>query len=77
MIDALIDLMKKDKFKDITVTQIAQEAGVARKTFYLNFNSKESIIVLAIKHYSTVFQKKLTKENEITLENLAITFFIV
>ena len=42
--NALLTLMKNDNFKDITVTQIAQEADLSRKTFYRLFNDKEMLI---------------------------------
>ena len=40
----LLQLIKKQKFEDITITDIANKAGVTRVTFYRNFNSKEEII---------------------------------
>ena len=44
IIQALFKLMKKERFSEITVTEIIQEAGVARATYYRNFDSKEEII---------------------------------
>lgn len=75
MIGALIQLMKSNTFKEITITQLTQEAKVARKTFYLNFNSKESVVKLAIKQMSGVFQTYLPDDSKITLEKLATAFF--
>ena len=43
--EALILLMKKTKFQDITISDITAKAGVARLTFYRNYNSKEEIII--------------------------------
>ena len=42
--EALFRLMKKKKFSDITISEITKEAGIARRTFYLNFSSKEDIL---------------------------------
>ena len=36
--------MKKKKFSDITISEITKEAGIARRTFYLIFFSKEDIL---------------------------------
>ena len=36
----LLQVMEQYDFKDITVTQIAQEAGLSRKTFYRLFSGK-------------------------------------
>ena len=42
--DGLITLMKHYPYKDITITQICQEAKIVRQTFYRNFDSKDDIL---------------------------------
>ncbi len=42
--NALFTLMKRKKYDDISITEIANKAGVGRVSFYRNFNSKEDII---------------------------------
>lgn len=42
--EALLRLMEKKSFQDITVTEIAHTAGVSRLTFYRNFDSKLDIL---------------------------------
>ncbi len=42
---ALITLMKKNAFRDISISSITSKAGVARLTFYRNFESKEDILI--------------------------------
>lgn len=42
--DALIRLMQRQPYNTITITQICQEADIARKTFYRNFEDKEDIL---------------------------------
>ena len=44
MVTALIELMKENRFEDITVSQIAAKAGVSRMTYYRNYVSKEDIL---------------------------------
>ena len=44
IITALFVLMKKKRFSEITVTEIIQKAGVARATYYRNFECKEDIV---------------------------------
>lgn len=44
IVKALILLMKEKEFKKITVTEICQIAGVNRKTFYRNFDTKEDVL---------------------------------
>ena len=41
---AFLSLLKQEKYKDITVTQLCQEAKLSRKTFYENFKKKEDIL---------------------------------
>lgn len=41
---ALYRLMEHTGFHQITITQICEEAGVGRKTFYRNFDFKEDVI---------------------------------
>ena len=42
--DALLILMSKKSYKDITVTEICEKAGVTRMSFYRNFETKEDIL---------------------------------
>ena len=44
IIEALFTLMETDRFSSISVLQITGEAGVARMSYYRNFESKEQII---------------------------------
>ena len=39
--DALLKLMKEQSFNDISISQICDEAGVGRASFYRNFENKE------------------------------------
>ena len=41
---ALFSLLQKKPFHHITITEICEEAGVGRKTFYRNFELKEDVI---------------------------------
>ena len=42
--DALLRVMEQYTFKEITVTQLAQESQLSRKTFYRLFQDKESVL---------------------------------
>ncbi len=52
--EALFRLMEKENFNDITVSQITMEAGVARRTFYLNYESKEEVLD---RHYEALIRE--------------------
>lgn len=53
IIEAYLTLLKKKTATEISISEICQTAQVARKTFYNNFESKEDIIVCAIKSFLT------------------------
>ena len=42
--EALLLLMRKKDYKDISITEICEKAGVTRMSFYRNFESKEDIL---------------------------------
>jgi AcrR family transcriptional regulator len=42
--DALLLLMEKKPYHDISVTELCERAGVTRMSFYRNFESKEDIL---------------------------------
>ena len=44
LLQALIDLVQKKPFSEITVSELAQRAGVARATFYRNYRVKEDVL---------------------------------
>jgi AcrR family transcriptional regulator len=46
---ALIVLMRKYQYKDITVKQIILESKLSRKTFYRNYNSKDDVLISLVK----------------------------
>lgn len=61
MMEALLDLMQIKQIDDITVSEITENAEVARKTFYRHFASKENILD---EYWDNVCQDIKTKINE-------------
>lgn len=45
---ALLELMKKKAFCDITITEIVQKAGVSRVSYYRNYYLKEDVLFSAM-----------------------------
>ena len=41
---ALLELMKKQEFEDITISDLVNRAGVGRASFYRNYISKEDVL---------------------------------
>ena len=55
---ALFKLMKEKKYEDITITDIANTAGVSRVTYYRNFYSKDDIIIHYLDELGYQFQQE-------------------
>lgn len=47
---ALLVIMEQYDFKEITITQISQEAHLSRKTFYRLFSGKEDVLTFLFEH---------------------------
>lgn len=64
---ALLKLMQEHPYAEISVKQIIMETSLARKTFYLNFRSKddvlESILDELIREYTAALSKANEKNN--------------
>ena len=56
--DALLKLMKEQSFNDISISQICDEAGVGRASFYRNFENKEAVISRYLKKLLDEWQNK-------------------
>ena len=62
---ALLRLMKKNRYENLTVKEILYEAKIARKTFYRNFTSKADVMDSLVKKTMTQYTQKLLQlENE-------------
>lgn len=57
--DALLSLMKRKPFQQITVTEICEEAAIGRKTFYRNFELKEDVLDFYMDHLCLAFEKEI------------------
>lgn len=66
---ALVSLMKKKEYKDIKIREITEKAGVARLTFYRNYESKEDII---LKKGKDIYDDIILELQEISNEDNAI-----
>ena len=44
IMEALLLLMRKREYKDISITEICDKAGVTRMSFYRNFEGKEDVL---------------------------------
>lgn len=56
IIESLIDIMDRKKFKEITVSEITRNAELVRNTFYAHFSTKEDVLEYYI---FEIFSRKL------------------
>ena len=72
---ALIELMQFSTFQSITVTQLAKQAEINRKTFYSYYESKEHLYCTIMKRiftdlFSCFMYEKLKPHDELNVEQL-------
>jgi len=77
MIESLFILMMKKKFKSISISDIAQKAGVDRRTFYRHFSSKEDIIRFKIRKMSKEYEKIILSHDNFKTKAVFFSFFTV
>jgi len=56
--EALLFLLTRKEYKDISITEICKKAGVTRMSFYRNFESKEDILLKRVRHVTDSFLKE-------------------
>lgn len=72
---ALMILMEKKNFKEISITEIAKKAGVSRMAFYRNYNIKEDIVATYIDELFQEYSNEiLNHEKKDVYENLRLYF---
>lgn len=71
IMEALIDLMNKKSFQEITVSELAAHADLGRRTFYRNFASKEDVLEAYLKNLTQEFIDLLST-NEVLTPNICL-----
>jgi len=72
---ALMILMEKKDFKEISITEIAKKAGVSRMAFYRTYNIKEDIVATYIDELFQEYSNEiLNHEKKDVYENLRLYF---
>lgn len=73
---ALFALMQTKSLAEITVTELVEDAGVARASFYRNYCSKEDVLVTLIRDVLDDFRSKIPpgQESFYTYDNILLSF---
>ena len=72
---SLLELLLEKPYNQITITEIAFKAQLARRTFYRNFDSKEDVLNLYIQKLCSEYIELLEEEKTITVYNIAKVYF--
>ena len=75
MIDALLNLMKQKPFRDIKITEIVDEAKLARCTFYRYYGSKEALLLRCCESVFAGLASRLQQEDCYTFYGNALGYF--
>ena len=62
IINTLFRFMQKKSLSDITVTELVKGAGVARASFYRNYDSKEDVLVTLIRDVLELFRNEMKED---------------
>ena len=77
LLEALVSIMKKKAFQDISIKEIAAEAQLDRRTFYRHFKSREEILAYGIRKGVDAYDLLRVSHGEFGMKEIARTFFTV
>ncbi len=72
---AFFSLMEREKFSDITISEIATHADLDRRTFYRHFKKKEDVVAYYIEKCSEEYEIELRKSDVYDNRAIAKSFF--
>lgn len=73
--DSFITLMKTKPYEQITISEIAANADLARRTFYRAFSSKNDVIAYIVENLVREYINELTLPTPLNMKSLALVFF--
>jgi AcrR family transcriptional regulator len=72
--DAVMILMDEKPYNKITVSDICEKAGIARPTFYYNFDDKDDVILKYLNNSLTTELMSLETAKDDKQNNIVLTF---
>lgn len=77
VVDGLLSLMKEKPFREITISELTQQAGVVRATFYAHFETKEDVLSYYIyRLFTDKFQERMEDSFEAKVSVVRMYFMI-
>lgn len=77
MLKSLLSLMVEKDFQQITVSEIANRAGLDRRTFYRHFQSKEDILTGRVRSLAVEYEQILRHSPVMNTRSIALSFFLI
>lgn len=74
---ALLALMRVRPYRDITITQIAERAGLSRQTFYLHFADKDAVLTRYLLRMFDGIMRRIEAERVSSVSGLVRTYTTV
>ena len=75
IIDALLELLEREQIENISITKIIYESGVARRTFYSYFKSKEEVLQVYTEAIMFNLHKSIQKNDVENIEGVVYEMF--
>lgn len=75
IVSALLSLMDEKDFNAISIKELAERAGLDRKTFYRNFHTKEEVLFLKLQGLCQLYIEKLQALPHISAYTLSKAYF--
>ena len=60
--EALMLLLDQKKYEDITISELAEKAGVSRMTYYRTYENKEDVVVQFLKSQTDILLEQYEKD---------------
>lgn len=71
----LVELLREEEFKDITVTRLCDHAQISRRTFYRNFETTEEVLAYYIDGIMDLFVKAMEGYAEDDFKTVTKAYF--
>lgn len=75
IIEALLALLERKAYHDITISQIVDRAGLGRRTFYRYFKSRDEVMEYTAKLLMDEFSETLLRNRANDQETIAVSYF--
>ena len=72
--EALIRLMNKKQYQDITITDITKKAGVSRMAYYRNYTDKDEILLRRLRMYLDQAEADLQSKHDLSQKEFWMNF---